>query len=45
VYDRQNERDPEDRKHHERFEILEIMSPVRKEMVVRDEEIQTRPKE
>jgi len=45
VYYRQNERNAQDSKHHERFGILEVVSPIREEMVVRDKEVQTRAEE
>jgi hypothetical protein len=41
VHHRQNERNPQDSKHHERFGILEVVSPVREEMVIGDKEVQT----
>ena len=45
VYYRQNERNAQDRKHHERFGMLEVVGPVREELVIRDEEVQTRAEE
>ena len=45
VYYRLNERNAQDSKHHERFGILEVVSPVREEMVVRNKEVQTRAEE
>jgi len=45
VYYRQNERNAQDSKHHERFGMLEVLSPVREEMVVCDKEVQTRAEE
>jgi hypothetical protein len=45
VYYRQNKRNAQDSKHHERFGMLEVMSPVRKELVVRDKEVQTHTEE
>ena len=45
VYYRQNERNSQDSKHHERFGMLEVVGPVREELVVRDKEIQTRTEE
>ena len=42
---RQDERNAQDRKHHDRFGMLEIVSPVREEVVVRDKEVQTRAEE
>jgi hypothetical protein len=45
VYYRQNEGNAQDSKHHERFGMSEVVSPVREEMVVRDKEVQTRTEE
>ena len=45
VYYRQNERNPQDSKHHERFGMPEVVSPVRKELVICDKEVQTRTEE
>ena len=45
VYYRQNERNAQDSKHHQRFGMLEIVSPVCEEMVVRDIKVQTRAEE
>jgi len=45
VYYRQNERNAQDRKHHERFGMLKVVSPVREEMVIRDIQVQTRAEE
>jgi hypothetical protein len=45
VYYRQNERNSQDSKHHERFGMLEVASPVREELVIYDKEVQTRTEE
>jgi hypothetical protein len=45
VYYRQNERNAQDRKHHERFGMLEVVSPVREEMIIRDIKVQTHAEE
>jgi hypothetical protein len=37
----QNERYSQDSKHHERFGMLEVVSPVREKMIIGDKEIQT----
>lgn len=45
MYYRQNERNPQDSEHHERFGMLEVVSPVREQMVICDKEVQTRTEE
>jgi len=45
VYYYQNERNSQDSKHHERFGTLEVVSPVREELVIRDKEVQTHAEE
>jgi len=45
VHYRQNERNSQDSKHHERFGMLEVVSPVREKMIICDKEIQARAEE
>src|SRR5215470_16740822 len=45
VHECHNERNPQDSKHHERFGMLKIVSPIREEMVIADKEVQTRAEE
>jgi hypothetical protein len=41
MHHRQNERDTQHSKHHQRFRVLEVASAVSEEVIVPDEQVQT----